>query len=55
MMQAPEKPEHPTWRRYWDADNEWRRLNEEAARAHRRMEEAAEELERAGEMRRDSR
>lgn len=47
-------PRHPAWERYHSADREWRRLNDEAAKAHRRMEDAADELERAGEMHRGS-
>lgn len=49
------KVQHPAWRRYWDAEQEWRRLNDAAAQAHRRMKDAADELVQAGEMQRDGR
>ena len=47
--------QHPAWDRYHRADRLWRALNEQAAEAHRLMQDAADELEQAGEMVRDHR
>ena len=49
------KPIHPQWEIYWAARNEWDRLNVLASLAHRRMQDAADVLESAGEMHQDHR
>lgn len=47
--------QHPAWDRYHRSENLWRALVEQAGAAHRLMQDAADELERDGEMSRDYR
>ena len=49
------KPKHPAWGRYQNARRLWEDLVTSAAKAHRIMEDAADELVAAGEMTRDHR